>query len=168
MTSLFYDLDLGILRVRQTAAGPVTFYAPGPLTRGVWLLGVLACGVYLYSVALSLGWFGRFPLLSETPFWLLPLLLGGLFAVLASGGVRLSIGAAGLELRGFWPQRSRRVLLWCELQGVCFFEESTRSREKLYGVRFRFPEAEVTFRMADPAAWGLLQERFVQQQFVQE
>ena len=66
-----------------------------------------------------------------------------------------------LELQNFWPQRSRRVLLWKDLQGVRFFEEETRSREQLYGVRFRFPTAEVTFRTADPAAWAALRERFV-------
>ncbi len=155
-----YELDLGVLRTRQTA-GQTVFYAPGSLTRGVWLLGVAACGLYLYSVALSLGWFGRFPTLSETPFWLLPLLLGGLFAVLAVGGVRVTVGKEGLELTHFWPQRSCRTLFWGELQGVRFFDEETKSREKLYGMRFRFPEAEVTLRTADPAAWGALRERFV-------
>ena len=155
-----HDLDLGVLRVRRTTPQP-TFYAPGSLTRGVWLAGMLACGVYLYSVALSLGWFGRAPTLSETPFWLLPGLLGGLFGMLASGGVRLTLKEAGLELHTFWPQRSRRVFLWRDLQGVRFFEEETRSREQLYGVRFRFPAAEVTFRTADAAVWAALRERFV-------
>ena len=157
-------LDLGVLRARrQVSQTPArfTFYAPGSLTRGVWLLGALMCGVYLYSVALSLGWFGRLPTLSETPFWLLPGLLGGLFGALALGGVRLTVGAVGLELQNFWPQRSRRVLLWNDLQGVRFFEEETRSREQLYGVRFRFPGAEVTFRTANPAVWAALRERFV-------
>ena len=81
--------------------------------------------------------------------------------MLASGGVRVTVGQAGLELTHFWPQRSRRVLRWNELQGVRFFEEQTRSREQLYGVRFRFPGAEVTFRTADPAVWEALRERFV-------
>lgn len=155
-----YDLDLGVLRTRQRA-GQTTFYAPGSLTRGVWFLGVAACGLYLHSVALSLGWFGRLPTFSETPFWLLPLLLAGLFAVLASGGVRLTVGEEALELTNFWPQRGRRALFWREMQGVRFFEEQTRSRETLYGLRFRFPEAEVTFRTADPAVWGALRERFL-------
>ena len=65
-------------------------------------MGALMCGVYLYSVALSLGWFERLPTLSETPFWLLPGLLGGLFGALALGGVRLTVGAVGLELQNFW------------------------------------------------------------------
>ena len=151
-------LDLGVLRVREASGGPV-LYAPGLLTRGVWLAGAAACGLYLYSVVVTFGWLTRPPTLLETPFWLLPLALGGLFAALAAGGVRASFAAGGLELRGFWPQRSRRFLSWGELRGVHFFEERTRSRERLYGVRLRFAGAELTFRTPDAAVWRALQER---------
>lgn len=153
--------DLGVLRQRRRA-GTLTFYAPGLLTRAVWLAGVVACGVYLYSVALALAWSVRPPRLSETPFWSLPLLLGGLFGLLASGGVRLSLGTSGLELQHFWPQRSRLTLVWTDLRGVYFFEERTRSREQLYGMRFRFPTIEVTFRTVDAAVWQELKTWFAE------
>ena len=152
------ELDLGVLRPRRGAAD-VTLYAPSAPTRAVWLAGAAACGVYLYSVVVTFGWSARLPTLTETPFWLLPLALGALFAGLALGGVRLTFGAGGLELASLWPQRSRRAFLWRDLQGVYFFDEQTRSRERLYGVRLRFPEAEVTFRTADRDVWELLQRR---------
>ena len=106
---------------------------------------------------MTFGLSARPPTLSETPFWLLPLALGVLFAVLAFGGVRLTFRAGALELAGFWPQRSRRAFPWGDLQGLRFFDEQTRSRERLYGVRLRFPEAEVTFRTADRKVWEALQ-----------
>lgn len=149
-------LDLGVLRPRRGATD-LTFHAPSVLTRAVWLAGTAACGVYLYSIILTLGWSARLPTLSETPFWLLPLVLGVLFAGLALGGVRLTFRAGGLELTSFWPQRSRRAFSWSDLQGLHFFSEETRSRERLYGVRLRFPDAEVTFRTADRAVWEGLQ-----------
>lgn len=152
------DLNLGVLRSRRTA-GDVAFHAPSALTRAVWLAGTAACGVYLYSIFATLGWAARLPTLAETPFWLLPLALGVLFAGLALGGVRLTFRAGELELASFWPQRSRRAFPWQDLQGVYFFDEETRSRERLYGVRLRFPKAEVTFRTADRDVWELLQRR---------
>ena len=151
------ELDLGVLRFGR--AGDLTFYAPSAPTRAVWLAGTAACGVYLYSVVLTFGWTARPPTLAETPFWLLPLALGVLFAGIALGGVRLTFRAERLELASFWPQRSRRAFSWSDLQGLRFFDEQTRSREQLYGVRLRFPEAEVTFRTADRAVWELLQRR---------
>ncbi len=151
-------LELGVLRSRRGATDP-TFYAPSAPTRAVWLAGTAACGVYLYSIFATLGWSARLPTFTETPFWLLPLILGVLFAGLALGGVRLTFRADGLELAGFWPQRSRRAFPWGDLRGVYFFDEETRSRERLYGVRLRFPEAEVTFRTADRGVWELLQQR---------
>lgn len=159
MTDPTGELDLGVMRAR-TSAERLLFYAPSTLTRGVWLFGALACAFYLYSVALSLGWFWRWPTLSETPFWSLPLLLGGVFALLASGGARLTLGAEGLELRGFWPQRSRRVFGWNELHTVRFFEEETRSRERLYGVRLVFASVRITFRTSELGVWRALQRRF--------
>ena len=152
------ELDLGVLRSRR-GTGDATFYAPSAPTRAVWLAGTAACGVYLYSIMVTLGLSARFPTLAETPFWLLPLVLGVLFTGLALGGVRLTFRAGGLELAGFWPQRSRRAFPWDDLQGLRFFNEQTRSREQLYGVRLRFSEAEVTFRTADRAVWELLQRR---------
>lgn len=157
------DLDLGVMRSRRV---PVPeFYAPGTLTRGVWLLGALGCLVYLYSVAVSFGWFGsgwfeRWPTLSETPFWLLPLLLAGVSLLLAAGGARLTVREAGLELRGFWPRRSRSFFSWSELRATRFFEERTRSREQLYGVCFSFVSAEVTVRFAESELWRALRARF--------
>ncbi len=152
------ELDLGVLRSRR-GADDLAFYAPGTPTRAVWLAGTAACGVYLYSVVVTFGWSARLPTLAETPFWLLPLTLGVLFAGLALGGVRLTFGAGGLELAGFWPQRSRRAFPWRELRGVYFFVEQTRSRERLYGVRLHFSGAEVTFRTADREVWDDLQRR---------
>jgi len=157
------DLDLSVMRV------PVTeFYAPGTLTRGVWLLGTLGCLVYLYSVAVSFNWFGpgwfeRWPTPSETPFWLLPLLLAGVSLLLAAGGARLTVWEAGLELRGFWPQRSRSFFAWSELRATRFFEERTRSREQLYVICFSFVSAEVTVRFAEPEPWRELSARFVRE-----
>lgn len=155
--------DLGVMRARRSPV--VQFYAPSALTRGVWLLGALACAVYLYSVAASLGWFGpgwfeRWPTFSETPFWSLPLLLGGVSLLLASGGARLTLSEAGLELRSFWPERSLSLYTWNDLRYTRFFEERTRSREQLYGVSFSFARAKVTVRFVEPELWKTLQERF--------
>lgn len=152
------ELDLGVLRFGRISSD-MTFYAPSVFTRAVWLSGTAACGVYLYSVVVTFDWSARFPTLAETPFWLLPFALGVLFAGLALGGVRLTFRTEGLELASFWPQRSRRAFLWRDLRGVYFFDEETRSRERLYGVRLRFPEAEVTFRTADRDVWETLQRR---------
>ena len=113
------ELDLGVLRPWRGATD-LSFYAPSAPTRAVWLAGTAACGVYLYSVVLTFGWSTRLPTLAETPFWLLPLALGALFAALALGGVRLAFRAGELELAGFWPQRSRRAFPWGDLQGLRF------------------------------------------------
>ena len=158
-----HEHDLGVMRARRSPV--VQFHAPSALTRGVWLLGAFACVVYLYSVAVSLGWFGfswfgRWPTLSETPFWSLPLLLGGVSLLLASGGARLSLTEAGLELRSFWPQRSVALYGWDDLRYARFFEERTRSREQLYGVSFSFVTGKVTVRFTEPELWEALQERF--------
>lgn len=153
--------DLGVMRARRSPL--VQFYAPSALTRGVWLLGALGCAVYLYSVVVSLGWLGpdeRWPTLSETPFWSLPLLLGGVSLLLASGGARLTLAETGLELRSFWPQRSLALFAWSDLRYTRFFEERTRSREQLYGVSFNFVAAKVTVRFTEPELWNALRERF--------
>jgi hypothetical protein len=159
MTDVAGELDLGVMRARRSRER-LQFYAPSTLTRGVWLLGTGGCALYLYSVALSLGWFWRWPTPLETPFWALPLLLGGVSSVLASGGSQLTLGPDGLELRGFWPQRSRRVFGWEALHTARFFEEETRGRERLYGVRFVFASVRITFRTSEPEVWKALQGRF--------
>lgn len=158
----YHEHDLGVMRARRS---PLAFYAPSALTRSVWLLGALGCAVYLYSVAVSLRWFGpgwfeRWPTLSETPFWSLPLLLGVVSLMLASGGARLTLAETGLELRSFWPARSSALYAWDDLRYTRFFEERTRSREKLYGVSFTFATAKVTVRFSEAEPWGTLQERF--------
>lgn len=155
--------DLGVMRGRRSPL--VQFHAPSALTRGVWLLGALGCAVYLYSVAVSLGWFGpgwfrRWPTLSETPFWSLPLLLGAVSLLLATGGAQLTLAEAGLELRSFWPARSAVLYPWDDLVYTRFFEEQTRSRERLYGVSFSFATDKVTVRFAEPELWEALRERF--------
>jgi len=164
----FAEYDLGTLRVRTTPLG-LQLYAPSGLTRSVWLGGVAGCVVYLYSIAVSLGWLEltpwhvtllRPPALSETPFWLLPLLLGGVSLTLAVGGTQLTLTETGLELRGGWPQPVRHVFPWHELLLTRFWDERTRSREVLYGVRFRFRGATLTVRVANKRAWEVLRERF--------
>lgn len=161
-------LDLGTLAFRRRGSdlpGTAVFAAPSPWTRAVWLAGALGCLVFVWSVALPLGWlervgpgplglrFGRLPTLFESVFWLLPLLLAALAVALSLGGVRLVIdrervrvGGRALEL-----ERLLKVRLW---------EERSRSRELLYGVAFVFAATEVVWRTADRAAWGALRDRF--------
>ena len=162
--------DLGTLR--RTCGGEASelvLVAPSWFTRAVWLLGGAGCLVFLWSVALSLGWLEadirrvtplRAPLVAEVFFWLLPLLLSLLCFAMAAGGVRVTLRDEGLELRGLWPSRERSVYVWSKLRHARFWEERTRSRERLLVVRFSFEETEVVFRLADEGVWEGLRERF--------
>lgn len=164
---VFIDLELGTMRAKHTPLGWV-LYAPSLWTRGVWLLGAAGCLLYLYSVVVSLGWVGtdagrwvgRWPSLSETPFWLLPLLLGALSLLLSLGSTRLALTDTGLELVGLWPGRSRREFDWSELILTRFWDEQTRSRERLYGMRLRFQGANITVYLGDKNVWEALRKRF--------
>ena len=160
--------DLGTLR-RVKGAGETVLAAPGLLTRAVWLLGGLGCFVFLWSVALSLGWLEvvdarvtsfRVPPLAELFFWLLPILLATLCFAMAAGGVRVALSNEELELRGLWPSRERAAYPWERLRHARFWEEETRSRERLFVSRFSFEGAEVVFRTADERLWRGLRERF--------
>ena len=162
--------DLGTLRrTREKVASEVVLVAPSWFTRAVWLFGGSGCLVFLWSVALSLGWLEasaarvtplRAPLVAELFFWLLPLLLSLLCFAMAAGGVRVTLFDEGLELRGLWPSRERSVYVWSKLRHARFWEETTRSRERLFVSRFSFEGAEVVFRTADEGVWEGLRERF--------
>lgn len=161
------SVDLGVLGIRNLA--PLVLGAPSRATRSVWLVGAAGCLVFLWSVASTIGWLvpgasgfqlGRAPTLFETLFWLPPLLLAGFSLGMALGGVNLSFGDAGLDLRSQWPSRGRRTYRWSDLRYARFWEEATRSREQLYAVRFVFAEADITLRLADQSVWSSLRERF--------
>ena len=161
------QLDLGTLSTLKTS--PLTLGAPSRLTRGVWLLGVAACLIFIWSVALPIGWlletpegvsFGRLPNLNETLLWLLPLLLAGLSLGMALGGVRLRFDADALRLRSLWPSRGQHELAWTELSYARFWEERTRSRETLYAARFVFGNIEVSCRISNAKVWSTLKEQF--------
>lgn len=161
------QLDLGTLSTLKTS--PLTLGAPSRLTRGVWLLGVAACLVFMWSVALLLGWlqetpngisFQRLPNLNETLLWLLPLLLANLSLGMALGGVRLHFDADALRLRSVWPSRGQYELPWTELSYARFWEEKTRSRETLYAARFVFNDNEVSCRLSNAKVWMTLKEQF--------
>ncbi len=161
------SVDLGVLGTRSLS--PLVLGAPSRLTRSVWLLGAAGCLVFLWSVASTIGWlvpgasgfgFGRAPTLLETVFWLPPLLLAGFSLGMALGGVSLSFGEPGLEVRSQWPSRGRRTHRWSGLRYARFWEEVTRSREQLYAMRFVFSEEEITLRVSNRAVWLGLRERF--------
>ena len=167
----FEEHDLGTLGVRQrSGAGSdtVILCAPSRVTRAVWLLGAAGCLLFLYSAALTLGWFTpppdfslvRWPTLPETFFWLLPLILCAFSLTLAVGGTRVTIHEEGLGLSGFWPDYREHLYPWSTVVFVRFWDEQTRSRETLYGVRFRFREANLTLFVGDKAVWEELKERF--------
>ncbi len=167
----FEEHDLGTLSAKRrpgkSGSAEVTLRAPSRATRSVWTLGALGCLLFLYSVALTLGWFTpspnlslRWPTLPETPFWLLPLILCAFSLTLAVGGTRVTLLEEGLELSGFWPNRTRHLYLWSNLIFVRFWSEQTRSRETLYGVRFRFKEANLTLFVGNKKVWEGLKERF--------
>ena len=173
----FEEHDLGTLsvklRARQSDSDQLHFdiiilSAPSRVTRGVWLFGAAGCLVFLYSAALTLGWFtplpdlsfNRLPALPETFFWLLPLILCAFSLSLAVGGTRVTLFQEGLELSGFWPNRVRHVYPWSDLIFTRFWDEQTRSRETLYGVRFRFKEANLTLFVGNKKVWEGLKERF--------
>ena len=135
----------------------------------MWLLGAAGCLVFLWSVASTFSWLepgangfrlGRAPTLFETVFWLPPLLLAGFSLGMALGGVKLSFGEPGLELRSQWPSRSCRTYSWSALRYARFWEEATRSREQLYALRFVFAEEEITLRISNHNVWSSLRERF--------
>jgi len=160
------NLDLGTLSTLR--ASPLTLGAPSRLTRGVWLLGTGACLVFLWSVAVPIGWlretragigFGRLPYVSETLLWLLPLLLAALSLGMALGGVRLNFGADALELRSVWPSRGQHSFPWRDLRYARFWEEQTRSRETLYAVRLVFDGSEVSCRLPNKKVWLSLKEK---------
>lgn len=160
------QLDLGTLST--LTASPLTLGAPSRVTRGVWLLGVGACLVFLWSIALPIGWlqetgtgigFGRLPYLSETLLWLLPLLLATLSLGMALGGVRLTFGADTLELRSLWPSSTHQSFRWAKLRYARFWEEQSRNGETLYAIRLVFESAELSFRVPNKKVWLALKER---------
>ncbi len=160
--------DLGTLR-RVSGPEEVVLAAPSWATRAVWLFGGAGSLVFLWSVALSLGWLEvttarvtlvRAPPTAELFFWLLPLLLSLLCFAMAAGGVRVALSDKGLELRGLWPSRERAAYPWERLRHARFWEERTRSRERLFVARFAFEGAEVVFRIADERVWRSLRGRF--------
>ena len=169
----FAEHDLGTLSTKRRPGGAgdadvVILFAPSRATRVVWLAGALGCLLFLYSAALTLGWFtpfpdfslNRWPALPETPFWLLPLILCAFSLTLAVGGTRVTLSGEGLELYGEWPNRSKHLYPWSDLLLVRFWDEQTRSREALYGVRFRFKEANLTLFVGNKKVWQRLKERF--------
>ena len=169
----FEEHDLGTLSVKLRTDGSdsahdiIILSAPSRATRAVWLFGAAGCLVFLYSAALTLGWFtpspnlsGRLPTLPETFFWLLPLVLCAFSLSLAVGGTRVILSHEGLELSGFWPNRVKHVYTWSDLLLVRFWDEQTRSRETLYGVRFRFKGANLTLFVGNKKVWEGLKERF--------
>ena len=124
------SLDLGVLGVQRLS--PLVLTAPSRLTRSVWLLGAAGCLVFLWSVASTIGWLmpgvngfrlGRVPTLFETVFWLPPLVLAGLSLGMALGGVKLSFGEPGVELRSQWPSRSCRTYPWSTLHYARFWKK---------------------------------------------
>ena len=160
-------VDLGVLATLSLS--PLVLGAPSRLTRVVWLAGGIGCLVFLWSVASTVGWLtpgptgfglGRAPTLFETVLWLPPLLLAGFALGMGLGGVRLSFFDEGLEVRSQWPSRARTAYPWSTLRYARFFEEATRSRERLFVMRFVFAEAEMTLRVADEHVWTSLRERF--------
>ena len=168
----FEEHDLGTLGVKVRPNRPhadiVVLAAPSRATRAVWILGAGGCLLFLYSAALTLGWitplpdlsFARLPTLPETFFWLLPLILCAFSLTLALGGTRVTLFEERLELSGFWPNRAEHVYPWSDLLLVRFWDEQTRSRETLYGVRFRFKEANLTLFVGNKKVWEGLKERF--------
>lgn len=161
------QLDLGTLSTLKMS--PLTLGAPSRVTRGTWLLGVAACLLFIWSVALPIGWvketatglsFQRLPRLGETFLWLLPLLLAGLSLGMALGGVRLQFATDALKLRSIWPSRKHYSFPWTELSYARFWEEPTRSRETLYAAKFVFARTEVRCRLPNKKVWLALKEQF--------
>ena len=76
------------------------------------------------------------------------------------GGTRVILSHEGLELSGFWPNRTQHTYAWSDLLLTRFWSEETRSRETLYGVRFRFKEANLTLFVGNKKVWEGLKERF--------
>ena len=168
---VFEEHDLGTLSVKLRSNRPhediVVLSAPSRITRSIWLVGAVGCLVFLYSAALTLEWFTplpdfslRWPAPLEAPFWLLPLVLCAFSLALAVGGTRVTLFEDGLELSGFWPNRTRHLYAWSDLILVRFWSEKTRSRETLYGMRFRFKEANLTLFVGNKKVWEGLKERF--------
>ena len=159
--------DLGILSTQRAA--PLVLGAPSRVTRAVWLLGVVGCLIFLWSVATTLGWVvpsgvglgvGRYPSLFETVFWLPAVLLAGLSLGMSLGGVKLLFTEEGLELRSLWPSKGQRHFRWTELSYARFWEEPSRSREQLFAVRFVFATSEVTCKVPNEKVWLALREQF--------
>ena len=160
-------LDLGTLTLLR--ATPLTLGAPSRLTRGVWLLGGAGCLVFLWSVASTIGWLepaptgyrvARLPTLLETVFWLPPLVLAGLALGMSLGGVRATFSEERLLVRSLWPSRNQNSYRWATFRYARFWEEQTRSRERLLVMRFVFEEADITLRVSDEHVWHRLRERF--------
>ena len=161
-------IDLGTLALLSNA--PLTLGAPSRLTRGVWLLGVVGCLVFLWSVASTIGWLepaasgyrvARLPTLFETVFWLPPLILIGLALGMSVGGVRVTFSQERLTVRSLWPSRSQDSYGWATFRYARFWEERTRSRERLLVMRFVFEDADITLRVSNERVWRQLRERFV-------
>ena len=160
-------LDLGTLTLLR--ATPLTLGAPSRLTRGVWLLGVAGCLVFLWSVASTIGWLeptlsgyrvARLPTLPETVFWLPPLILAGLALGMSLGGVRATFSGDRLQVRSLWPSRKQASYSWAAFRYARFWEERSRSREQLLVMRFVFEEADITLRVSNEQVWHQLRERF--------
>ena len=160
-------MDLGTLTLLERA--PLTLGAPSRVTRGVWLLGVAGCLVFLWSVASTIGWLepaltgyrvARLPTLFETVFWLPPLILMGLALGMSVGGVRVAFSDEQLSVRSLWPTRSQDSYRWATFRYARFWEEQTRSRERLFVMRFVFEDADITLRVSDERVWHQLRERF--------
>ena len=160
-------LDLGTLALLR--ANPLTLGAPSRLTRGVWLLGVVGCLVFLWSVASTIGWLepattgyrvARLPTLFETVFWLPPLILMGLALGMSVGGVRVAFSEERLLVRSLWPSSKQDSYRWATFRYARFWEEQTRSRERLLVMRFVFEDADITLRVSNEQIWHQLRERF--------
>ena len=160
-------MDLGTLTLLKRA--PLTLGAPSRLTRGVWLLGVVGCLVFLWSVASTIGWLepaasgyrvARLPTLLETLFWLPPVVLAGLALGMSLGGVRVTFSDERLQVRSLWPSRKQNSHRWATFRYARFWEERTRNRERLLVMRFVFEEADITLRISDEQVWHQLRERF--------
>ena len=160
--------DLGVLRAKHNQQ-TLTLSAPGPLTRVVWGVCFVGCLVFLWALALSMGWvmvgsagvmWVRLPVMTEWLFGLLPLVLAVFSFLLMFGGVTLVFQEECLLMKGIWPRDSREVLAWSAFRYARFWQE-THHHEPLFAMRFVFAHADVTCRVANEQVWLVLQQRFM-------